>query len=125
MAHDTDRQPRMELLLDDHRGIYIPQGFAEEWSHLFTYRWNPGGYEQDIEVLRRGPRAREAYDGEQHEVWARVLSEAVGVDILPHGGPVPPRPNPWAGWVLDQGSAEDGCVRAYHPDDADLVFGGG
>lgn len=127
-------QLRVELLLDDHRGIYIPQGFAEEWARAFTYPDDPDGYARDVRILAAGPHAPESYDGEQMDAWTRVLDNAVGRSTLPHspdestiGWPDDPTwgtPNPYAGWRLDQGSGEDGCVRAFHPDDCDAIFEG-
>lgn len=130
---------RMELLLDDHRGIYIPQGFAQEWAHAFTYPGDPEGYAADVAILARGPDAVKGYDGEEIETWMRVLDNAVGRSTVPHftyvdtmatitAMPDDPSwglPNPFAGWKLDQGGCEDGCVRAYHPDDGEALFGGG
>lgn len=135
---------RVELLLDDHRGIYIPQGFAEEWAHAFTYPDNPQGYADDVYTLTGGPHPpawmsreqRYAYHDEQDEAWRRILDNAVGRKRLPHvpdgiftlvhpdvDDPEWGAPNPWAGWRLDQGSAEDACVRMYHPNDYDAIFG--
>lgn len=117
-------EPRMELLLDDHHGIYIPQFFAQDWAHAFTYPGDPEGYDEDVRTLAEGPHAPESYDGEQHDVWARILDHAVGRDVLEgYAEGSLAGANPWAGWRLDQGSGEDGCVRAYHPDDYDAIFG--
>lgn len=122
---------RVELLLDDHRGIYIPQGFAEEWAHAFTYPNDPQGYADDVHTLAGGPHPpawysrerRHAYHDEQDEAWTRILDNAIGADVLGEGARHPGMPNPWAGWRLDQGSGYDSCVRAYHPDDYNAIFG--
>jgi hypothetical protein len=123
---EAETSARVDLLLDDHRGIYIPQGFAQEWAHAFTYPGDPEGYAQDVAALRAGPHAPESYDGEQRETWARILDNAVGRDVFEgYGEGSHAGRNPMAGWRLDQGSGEDGCVRAYHPDDYERVFGEG
>lgn len=127
-------EPRMELLLDDHRGIYIPQGFAEEWSHAFTYPDDPEGYAEDVRILAEGPHAPEGasdearwrYHEAQNETWMRILDNAVGRDVLEgYAEGSLAGANPWAGWRLDQGGGEDSCVRAYHPDDREAIFGDG
>ena len=118
----TTTNPRVELLLDDWRGVHIPRDFAEEWSDGWWYPPEPG--EHEVHALERWQRDMYYLQGghEQQdywETWDDVLANAVGRPTTPHLK----GPNPFAGWVLDQGSGEDSCLRTYHPDDRALVFG--
>jgi hypothetical protein len=135
---------RMELLVDDHHGIYIPQNFVQGWAHAFTYPDDPQRYADDVRILAAGPhppddaddeaqhRYHEAYD----EAWTYMLDNAVGRKRLALRSDGPDAytwpdidtpswgtPNPWAGWRIDASSGWDGCVRTYHPDDAERIFG--
>lgn len=61
----------IHMILDDHRGIYIPQNFAEEFD---LTRWS-GITEENKADLLAGP------DNEHYwEAWDRVLNNAVHTD---------------------------------------------
>jgi hypothetical protein len=61
----------MQLLVDCHHGIYVPQVFAETVNiKLFT-----GIKESDIKILLRGPDAKHYWDA-----WVCVLEGAKMLD---------------------------------------------
>ena len=68
---DTDTAPKTLppeplLLLDDHRGIYIPRDFANECaSHWDGWSWD------DIQVLKAGPDHDDYW-----EAWDSVCDSA-------------------------------------------------
>lgn len=63
----------VELLLNDSRGIYIPQNFAENFN---MDQW--GVRDEDRDILLLGPN--DAENEWYWEVWENVLSNASYID---------------------------------------------
>lgn len=61
----------VELLIDDHHGIYIPKHFVESFD---LSDWS-GIKAEDLEILRAGPE-HELY----WETWDDVLNNAIHTD---------------------------------------------
>ena len=80
----------IEILLSDHRGVYIPRDFAE-FDHSIS-SWGIPEDDADLVTLRQGPEAEWYWDA-----WDSVLSRAVFVDG---------RGNRWRLW-------QDGDLFAY------------
>jgi hypothetical protein len=63
----------MELLLNDSRGVYIPQNFAE-FDHSIR-SWNIDEDDNDLVILRQGPEAEYYWDA-----WDSILGRAAFTD---------------------------------------------
>jgi hypothetical protein len=81
----------MELLVDGHHGVYVPQVFAE----TVNLQQFSGIRDEDLQTVLTGPDANAYYDA-----WANILDSAELIDHQGHR------------WLLHQ----DGDIWMYCPE---------
>ncbi len=112
---NEDAAVAVDYLIDGTSGVYIPQRFALEWAHAFTYPGLEYQYDADVAILAQGP-----YTDGYWDAWDAVLRGAQATDEATDADPS------WRGAWLYQ---DDGLyiMRDEHPgeraDDADIMSG--
>lgn len=76
-------EPRLELLITDAQGIYIPQIFAVHLSQAFRYSQQRTGIGQDIldadlEICAKGPHQARSEKVDYWEAWQNILDSVEG-----------------------------------------------
>ncbi len=106
--HREDR----DLLVDEVRGIYIPQFFAENYGHHLG-KTLTGITEADLDILEQGPDAEDYW-----ETWDNVLRNA---EIMIKGEPYHLEQDGDLFLVPDDESGDEGGLESRHLEDKDEV----
>lgn len=67
-------EDKIQCLLDDARGIYIPQAFVENYNHMFSNQFKEN-LSEDILICEHGPEHAEYWDA-----WQEITDHFTWID---------------------------------------------